>query len=663
VYAIGRQAVLVVVAVFVVFGPVGLALERPAAAAGGTTVYLPNITKMLGGDDGWQTPFIVQNVGSSPTDVGLDFYSFSGQYVKTRNVPGLAPGTSFFHSPNHDPDLAPGGQFSVVIRSASSPVVVVVNEHQNQTDPSRQEALSYAGISRGSTKVFLPYTAYAVRGWLTTMIIQNLGAAVATVSAKFVSFDGTKTATLTRTIAVGRSQFIDPRIEPTLTPGVEYAVSMTADQPIGVVVNAHNDAPGVPAPMGFSYNGILPIEDTDTFIPYAVKNADGIGRSTRLVLQNMGLTPATPTVYYRRLGDSSGSALGLEGTTAVAPGAAWVEDLLLQSPLPNGEYGVHITGGQFAVVSATTSPTTAMGFANYSGNSNLFYLPNITRTLGGPAGWTTPIIIQSVSTLVRTARLSWYRFADGALITTQTLTGLTYGASVRVDPRLVPGLSDDTQYAVVVETPSGGVAVVVTELNFGGGDGAMVYEGFEPPAPAAFGVNSCTPNVAPSGSVFICRFYGLPAGVTPVTVSRSFATGSPTTSTFDDRVAIDGYWVLYVRGQTVGLQTLTASAGGVGATASFTVGLANFAVAITQSRNGALTAQTKPGLSCVAEVRLSDGSFSNAPGLQTMQVADAAGNVSWIYTPIVSPAGSATHTVYCTQGHETIIANTTFSVP
>ncbi|TME63263.1 MAG: hypothetical protein E6I54_07505, partial [Chloroflexi bacterium] len=30
-----------------------------------TTIYLPNITKMLGGQDGWNTPFIVQNVGAS----------------------------------------------------------------------------------------------------------------------------------------------------------------------------------------------------------------------------------------------------------------------------------------------------------------------------------------------------------------------------------------------------------------------------------------------------------------------------------------------------------------------------------------------------------------------------------------------------------------------
>ena len=654
------RVTLLALAFALAFPSTSVALQSPAAAAGGTTVYLPNITKMLGGEDGWQTPFIVQNVGSVATDVQLEFYSFSGAYVKTRSVAALAPGTSFFHSPNHDPDLAPWGQYSVVIRSASSPVVAVVNEHQSQLDPVRQEALSYSGLSRGSTHVFLPYTAYFVRRWLTTIIIQNLGTSVANVSAKFVSFDGTRTATLTRTIAAGRSQFIDPRIEPLLTQGVEYSVSLTSNQPIGVVVNAHDDFPGAPAPMGFSYNGVLPMEDEDSFVPYVAKNADG--RSTRLIIQNMGLAPARPQLFFRRLGDPSGTATRIDAPADVAPGASVSIDLL-QWTIPNGEYGVHLTGGQWAVVSATIGPTSAMGFVNYSGNSNLFYLPNITRTLGGADGWTTPIVIQSVSTLVRTARLSWYRFADGALVTQQTLNGLTYGGSVRVDPRQVPGLSDDTQYGVVIETPAGGVAAVVTELSFRGGDGAMSYEAFEPPPLTAFGTNSCTPSTAPAGTTFICRFFGLPPGATPVNVTRTFSTGSPATSTFNDNVAIDGSWIFYVRGQTVGTQTLTVTAGGASASASFVVTLANFSVAITQSRNGAVSAQTKPGLSCTAQARLPDGSVSADPALGAAKTADAAGNVAWTYTPVATPTGTATHSVFCTQGHETILASASFSIP
>ena len=69
--------------------------------------------------------------------------------VKTRTVTGLAPGTSVFHCPNCDNELAAGGQFSVVIKSFGSPVVAVVNEHQNEANPQRQEALSYDGLAFG----------------------------------------------------------------------------------------------------------------------------------------------------------------------------------------------------------------------------------------------------------------------------------------------------------------------------------------------------------------------------------------------------------------------------------------------------------------------------------------------------------------------------------
>jgi len=133
------------------FIPLGLtATPHPAAAAGPltNTVYLPNITKMLGGGDGWQTPFIVQNVGSVATDLTMDFFSFAdGSLVKTRSVTGLAPGTSVFHDPNSDPGLGTTGQFSVVVKSFGAPVVSVVNEHQNVTNSARQEALSYLGLT------------------------------------------------------------------------------------------------------------------------------------------------------------------------------------------------------------------------------------------------------------------------------------------------------------------------------------------------------------------------------------------------------------------------------------------------------------------------------------------------------------------------------------
>ena len=55
------------------------------------------------------------------------------------------------------------------------------------------------------------------------------------------------------------------------------------------------------------------------------------------------------------------------------------------------------------------------------------------------------------------------------------------GSGMRIDPRTVSGLIDDTQYAVTITGTDGTIAAIVSELNFSGGDGAMAYEGFAAP--------------------------------------------------------------------------------------------------------------------------------------------------------------------------------------
>src|SRR5437870_3114981 len=195
----------------------------PAQAASPTTVYLPNVTKMLGGPDGWQTPFIVQNVGAAPTDLTVSFYSFAdGSLVAQRHVTGLMPGTSYAAVPNTDADLPAGGQFSVVVQSSAAPIGSVVNEHQGTGN--RAEALSYVGLSSGALRVGLPYVAKDDNGWLTTFIIQNLGSAPtdAKIMVGTGIADATVFTTITRHIEPGRSAFVDPRQEATIPPGSSF---------------------------------------------------------------------------------------------------------------------------------------------------------------------------------------------------------------------------------------------------------------------------------------------------------------------------------------------------------------------------------------------------------------------------------------------------------
>src|SRR5438132_5193677 len=66
------------------------ALPPPGCDTPGTptrSIYLPNITRYLGGTTGWYTPFIVQNTGSTPTTLEVSFYKFTdGSRITCRKI-------------------------------------------------------------------------------------------------------------------------------------------------------------------------------------------------------------------------------------------------------------------------------------------------------------------------------------------------------------------------------------------------------------------------------------------------------------------------------------------------------------------------------------------------------------------------------------------------
>jgi hypothetical protein len=444
------------------------------------TLYLPNITKALGGPDGWDTPFIIQNTGSTATTLQLSFYRFSdGGLEVQRQVSGLAPGTSYADIPNLDADLTSDRQYSVVVQSFGASVVSVVNETQGSG--ARFQALSYSGVSSGATTVYLPNVTRRFYGYDTPFIVQAVGSNAATVSARFKSFDGTQQLTLGLSVQPGRSAVVDPDATLGLVDGTQYSVVLTSDQPISVVVNAHNlNDP----PVGFSHNGIA-AGATTLYAPYVAKSGAG-GLNSPVVVQNTGAAAVDATLELTPFVGSGVKRFTLSG---IAAGGSRVFDprfnlgttdpctLDSATCLGPGEYALRLTAtGPVAALVLPTGPTTADAYAAASAPTARQYLPNVTRALGGASGWTTPIVLQSAGALGAT--LKWYRFSDGALQVTQHVM-LAAGGSTWIDPRSVTGLADEGQYAVVVDGDGGGaVNAIVYEEWLGGGDGVMIYSGF-----------------------------------------------------------------------------------------------------------------------------------------------------------------------------------------
>jgi hypothetical protein len=340
----------------------------------------------------------------------------------------------------------------------------------------------------------------------TPFIIQNLGSSTASVTSTFRSFDGSgPTIVIPRAIDPGRAKPIDPNSDdinlgaPGLTDNKQYSVVVQSNQPVGVVVNTQADGPNVANPVASATDGISSGGAT-VYGAYAAKNAQGIGRYSPIIVQNLSANPVTPMITFTPLTGSPGTAntymfpaiqpnsskpfdprfsFSTQGTTNMpcSTGGA--------NCLADGEYTFKIdaAGGFIAAQVNVASATTAMGYSATATPAAKYFLPNLTKSLcfcptpTQGTGWTTPILLQSVT--ATTVTLSWYNFLGGALALTQTVN-LTAGTGMRIDPWSLSQLAADRQYSVVVDGGAGTVTAIVSEFA-PGGDNAMMYEGFAAP--------------------------------------------------------------------------------------------------------------------------------------------------------------------------------------
>jgi hypothetical protein len=490
-------------------GPSDAVCVPPSAAAATSTVYLPNITRRLGGPDGFYTPFIIQNTGSANTDLEVTFYTFTdGTCVQQYRVSNLAPGAAHSNNPNDDvrnTSLPDDAQFSVVVRSFGSTIVGVVNEHQNSSDPLRAEAMSYDGFNGGAKIVYLPNITRKFFGLFNTpFIIQNLGSVTTSVNASFKPFDGNgPTIVIQRVIDPGRAKAIDPESDdpslgaPGLTDNKQYAVTVTSNQDVAVVVNTQADKPSVANPIAFATNGITKGAET-IYGAYAAKNVSGSDRYSPIIVQNLGVAAVTPKITFTTFDDFN---LGTDNTytfPAIQPNASRAFDPRFSfstqgttnTPcdaggpdcLANGEYSFKIEapGGTIAAQVNVSGDVIGQGYTASASPGKKAFLPNVPKGLcfcpvpNLTAGWSGYIYLQSVSAASITLR--WYSTATGMLAHTETFS-IRPGRGLHRSPWSYPELAPDREYSVVAESGGGTINIVVSE-SARYADNAMIYEGF-----------------------------------------------------------------------------------------------------------------------------------------------------------------------------------------
>ncbi|HEY6958403.1 MAG TPA: hypothetical protein VI814_06250, partial [Candidatus Limnocylindria bacterium] len=353
------------VAATVVEGAGSTWMAYAGTATGAATVYLPNITRNLGGPDGWNTPFIVQNIGAAPTTASVLFYRFADGALATRidNV-SLQPGRSRAFTPSIIDGLADDTQYAVVVQGATgAQLYAIVNE------ASGAMAMSYEGLLSGSNVIYLPNVLKYLGGtdhWYTPFIVQNLGNAATTANIEFYSFaTGALVTTLSGVVLQpGRSAPIDVRFDPATLPAGSYSVVIRggAGSLLGAVVNETDPGAG----MAMAYLGIGQSQaQPSAYLPVLHKNTGAPQWFSPIIAQNVGSTPADITLT---LFNANGDVAQQRVFPAVKPGAAAVYDPRFDRRLPNGTYSglVQSTANVSAVVnvSGAISGDYAMSFTS-----------------------------------------------------------------------------------------------------------------------------------------------------------------------------------------------------------------------------------------------------------------------------------------------------------
>lgn len=183
---------------------------------------------------------------------------------------------------------------------------------------------------------------------------------------------------------------------------------------------------------------------------------------------------------------------------------------------------------------------------------------------------------------------------------------------------LVAAAADTSGTGTALHTSqaTGGVGTISAGLSTSTADGASASLPNSLSTPPPVG-SSPTATATPSGSASPAPAPSTPAPGTPPPGTPAPGTPAPATPTPAPTAGV----VLFVE--------ITALPGSASVASQVT-----------------LDAATLPGASCTAKVNGHSGKASLAPGLKKKQVADASGNVAWVW--IVDPdRGTATATVAC----------------
>jgi hypothetical protein len=382
---------------------------------------------------GWTTPYVIANKGSSNANVIIDYYNQAdGSKVGNYSL-SVLPGASKFVFREWN---APNTDGSAVLLS-DQPITVMVDQFGTNLFGA------YEVDQSGSSEEFLPYTA-TTGGWTTPYVIVNRGTATATVSITYYNLAGSPAGSNSVDILPGASKFVF-REWNTSTDG---AAKLSSTQNISVLVDMFG--PG----NKFAAYTPASIADTKVFIPWTATTQ---GWTTPYKIVNRGSSAATVNISYYNQANGL-----LAGTDSVSINPNQVVTVSRESTTANG------TDGSAVLNSTQPISLIVQQFNNAEGKFEV-YTPAMTanNTIVVPwtsttQGWTTPYVIVNEGTATATVNIQYYNQADGSSVGTYP-TSILPGASKFVFREWTTSNTDGS--AVVVSDQP--ITVMVDQFNNG----------------------------------------------------------------------------------------------------------------------------------------------------------------------------------------------------
>ena len=215
-----------------------------------TSAYLPSILKDAWT---WTTMFAVQNTGTVPTTITVEYRDLSGALVDTDISTDVQPGASLYAFQADDAELGSFFAGSAKIMSDPEPIYAIANE-----DSTYYDTMAYEGFSGGSTSVYLASILKTYYCWSSDIRLMNVGTSSTDATLEFRDLDGNLTYSTTVTLAPQQPWATNQHSDANLPNAWAGSVRITTDpaQPIAAIVNEVAQDTSCGSGKAMAYSGV-----------------------------------------------------------------------------------------------------------------------------------------------------------------------------------------------------------------------------------------------------------------------------------------------------------------------------------------------------------------------------------------------------------------------